>query len=42
MKVRKFYKKKHARAHHRVTKFKEGLSELEIMYEKEDNNGENI
>lgn len=39
---RKFYKRKHARAYHHVKQFKEDLAELELMYEKEDNNGEII
>ncbi len=36
--VRFFYKKKHARAYHRVKKFKDELEQLEKMYEKEDGN----
>lgn len=36
---RKHYKKKHARAYHRVKKFKEGLKILEDMYREENNNG---
>lgn len=36
--VKKIYKKKHARAYHRVKKFKEELDELEKLYEKEDGN----
>lgn len=32
------YKRKHARAYHRVKKFKEDLEQLEKMYEKEDDN----
>lgn len=36
---RKFYKKKHARAYHRVKKFKEGLNILEDMYREEKENG---
>lgn len=37
---KKFFKKKHARAYHRVKKFKKDLETLEAMYEKEDINGE--
>lgn len=36
---RRFYKKKHARAYHRVKRFKDGLSILEEMYREENNNG---
>ena len=32
---RRFYRKKHARAYHRVKNFKEGLEILEEMYEEE-------
>ena len=32
------YKRKHARAYHRVKKFKDELEQLEQMYEKEDSN----
>ena len=32
---RRFYRKKHARAYHRVKHFKEGLEILEEMYEEE-------
>lgn len=39
---KKIYKKKHARAYHRVKKFKQDLIELEALYEKEDINGEII
>lgn len=39
---KKFYKKKHARAYHHVKKFKKDLTELEMLYEKEDINGEVI
>lgn len=39
---RKHYRKKHARAYHRVKRFKQDLQELEHMYEKEDYNGETI
>lgn len=42
VKTRMVYKKKHARAYHRVQKFKEDLEQLERMYQKEDNNGETI
>lgn len=42
VKTRMVYKKKHARAYHRVQKFKEGLAQLEHMYQKEDNHGETI
>ena len=43
VKTRMVYKKKHARAYHRVQKFKEDLAQLERMYQKEDNNhGETI
>ena len=38
--TKQLYKKKHARAYHRVKKFKQELEELEKLYEKEDNNGE--
>lgn len=40
--ARRFYKKKHARAYHRVKKFKENLAVLERMYEKEDHDAETI
>lgn len=36
--AKQIYKKKHARAYHRVKKFKDGLEQLEKMYEKEDDN----
>lgn len=36
---RRFYRKKHARAYHRVKNFKEGLEILEEMYEEEQING---
>ena len=36
---RRFYKKKHARAYHKVKHFKEGLSILEEMYQEEESNG---
>lgn len=36
---RRFYRKKHARAYHRVKHFKEGLEILEEMYEEEQING---
>ena len=36
---RRFYRKKHARAYHRVKHFKEGLEILEEMYEEEQANG---
>ena len=40
--TRKLYKKRHARAYHRVKKFKQELEELEALYEKEDGNAEVI
>lgn len=40
--ARRYYKKKHARAYHRVKKFKENLAVLERMYEKEDHDAETI
>ena len=40
--ARRFYKKKHARAYHRMKKFKEDLAVLERMYEKEDHDAETI
>lgn len=36
--AKQIYKRKHARAYHRVKKFKEELEQLERMYEKEDGN----
>lgn len=42
MVTRKLYKKKHARAYHKVKRFKEDLIELELLYGKEDMNGEII
>ena len=42
LKARMFYKKKHARAYHRVKKFKENLMILEEMYAKEDHDAETI
>lgn len=36
--AKNIYKRKHARAYHRVKKFKEDLEQLEKMYEKEDGN----
>ena len=36
---RRYYKRKHARAYHRVKRFKEGLSILEDMYREENSNG---
>lgn len=36
--VKRIYKRKHARAYHRVRKFKDELERLEQMYEKEDGN----
>lgn len=39
---RRIYKKRHARAHYRVKKFKENLAILEKMYEKEDHDAETI
>ena len=40
--ARRYYKRKHARAYHRVKKFKENLMVLEKMYEKEDQDAETI
>lgn len=40
--TRKIYKKKHARAYHRVKKFRQDLVELEMLYKKEELNGEII
>ncbi len=40
--ARKFYKKKHARAYHRVKRFRQDLIELEMLYKKEELNGEII
>ena len=40
--TRKLYKKRHARAYHRVKKFKQDLVELESLYEKEDGDAEVI
>jgi predicted ferric reductase len=42
IKARVFYKTKHARAHHHVKQFNKDLDELERMYEKEEQDGENI
>ena len=43
VKASKTYKLKHARAHRRVMQFKEDLSELERMYDKEEySNGEDL
>ena len=39
---RRIYKRRHARAYHRVKKFKENLAILEKMYEKEDHDAETI
>lgn len=36
--AKQIYKRKHARAYHRVKKFKDELEQLEKMYEKEDGN----
>lgn len=36
--ARKLYRKKHAKAYHRVKKFKQDLAELETLYRKEDFN----
>lgn len=36
---RRFYRKKHAKAYHRVNRFKEGLEMLEEMYQEEESNG---
>lgn len=40
--AKRYYKKKHAKAHFRVKKFKEDLMKLERMYEKEEQNAENV
>ena len=40
--AKRVYKKKHARAYHRVKKFKENLMILEKMYEKEDQDAETV
>lgn len=42
IKVRRFYRRKHARAYHRVKKYKENLLILEGLYEKEDHDAETI
>lgn len=42
IKVRRFYKRKHARAYHRVKKYKENLMILEGLYEKEDHDAETV
>ena len=42
VKARRYYKRKHARAYHRVKKFKENLMVLERIYEKEDQDAETI
>lgn len=42
IKARRFYKRKHARAYHRVKKFKENLAILEKLYEKEEHDAETI
>lgn len=42
IKARRFYRRRHARAYHRVKKFKENLVILEGMYEKEDHDAETI
>ena len=39
---KKLYKRRHARAYHRVKKFKQDLEELERLYEKEESNGEAV
>lgn len=39
---RRMYKKRHARAYHRVKKFEENLAILEKMYEKEEHDAETI
>lgn len=36
--AKNIYKRKHARAYHRVKEFKDELEQLEQMYEKEDSN----
>jgi len=36
--AKQIYKRKHARAYHRVKKFKDELEQLEKLYEKEDDN----
>lgn len=40
--ARRYYKRKHARAYHRVKKFQENLMVLEKIYEKEDQDAETI
>lgn len=40
--AKRYYKKKHAKAHFRVKKFKEDLMKLERMYEKEEQDAENV
>ena len=40
--AKRYYKKRHARAYHRVKKFKENLMILEKMYEKEDQDAETV
>lgn len=40
--TKKLYKKRHARAYHRVKRFKQDLVELEGLYEKEDGDAEVI
>ena len=40
--AKRYYKKRHARAYHRVKKFKENLMILEEMYEKEEQDAETV
>ena len=40
--AKRYYKRRHARAYHRVKKFKENLMILEKMYEKEDQDAETV
>lgn len=39
---KRYYKRRHARAHFRVKKFKENLEKLERMYEKEEQDAETV
>lgn len=40
--AKRYYKRRHARAHFRVKKFKENLEKLERMYEKEEQDAETV
>lgn len=40
--AKRYYKKKHARAYHRVRKFKDDLIILESMYEKEEQDADTV